>query len=43
MSTTKIIVLAVLIAIFILLVAIDGRRKVKKNKEQEEIKKSVSE
>ena len=31
----KIIVLAVLIAIFILLVAIDGRRKIKKKRELE--------
>ena len=34
MSTSKIIVLAVLIAVFILLVAIDGRRKVRRKKEQ---------
>lgn len=32
MISTKAIVLAVLIALFVALVAVDGRRKVKKNK-----------
>ncbi len=34
--STKLIVLAVLIALFIVLVAIDGRRKLKKKHEQEQ-------
>lgn len=33
--SAKIIVLAVLIALFIVLVAIDGRRKIRRKKEQE--------
>ena len=33
--SAKIIVLAVLIALFIALVAIDGRRKIRRKKEQE--------
>ena len=33
--SAKIIVLAVLIALFIVLIAIDGRRKIRRKKEQE--------
>ena len=33
--SAKIIVLAVLIALFIVLVAIDGRRKIRRKKDQE--------
>ncbi len=35
MISSKAIVLAVLIALFVALVAVDGRRKVKKNKNKE--------